>query len=111
MSKDEIEHAEALHRKSVVIDASLVGYLDYVGEDIWVDDLLKGGLTASNATVCMQHSLTDALNEISQYHDWAEKTKERAFIVRKADDIKRAKIEHRHGVIFGPQDSSFLEGN
>ncbi len=111
LSKDEIDHAKALHSRSIMIDASLVGYLDYVGEDIWIDDLLKGGLTASNATVCMQHSLTDALNELSQYHDWAEKTKEKAFIVRKAEDIKSAKKEHKHGVIFGPQDSSFLEGN
>ena len=34
LSKDEIDHANDLHSKSVVIDANLVGYLDYVGEDI-----------------------------------------------------------------------------
>jgi len=111
LSKDEADHALALHRESIVIDASLVGYIDYVGEDIWVDDLLKGGVTASNATVGMQHSLTEALNEMATYHRWAEKTKEKALIVRSASDIAKAKEEGRHGVIFGPQDSSFLEGN
>jgi len=111
LNKDEVDHALALHRESIVIDASLVGYIDYVGEDIWVDDLLRGGVTASNATVGMQHSLTEALNEMTTYHRWAEKTKEKALIVRSASDIAKAKEEGRHGVIFGPQDSSFLEGN
>ena len=111
LTKDEIAHAMALHKESYVIDASLVAYLDYVGEDIWVDDMLRGGLTASNVTVGMQTSLTEALNEMSQYHSWAEKTKEKALLVRKAEDIKKAKREGKHGVIFGPQDSSFLEGN
>jgi hypothetical protein len=31
--------------------------------------------------------------------------------VRGASDIERAKREGRHGIILGPQDSSFLEGN
>ena len=87
LTKDEIAHAMALHKESYVIDASLVAYLDYVGEDIWVDDMLRGGLTASNVTVGMQTSLTEALNEMSQYHSWAEKTKEKALLVRKAEDI------------------------
>jgi membrane dipeptidase len=111
LSRDEVAHAIALHAESYIIDASLVAYLDYVGEDIWVDDMLRGGLTASNVTVGMQSSLTEALNEMSQYHSWAEKSKEKALIVRKAEDIRRAKREGKHGVIFGPQDSSFLEGN
>ena len=111
LSKDEVAHAMALHKESYVVDASLVAYLDYVGEDIWVDDMIRGGLTASNATVAMQNSLTEALNELNQYHSWLEKTKDKALIVRKAEDIKKAKREGKHGVIFGPQDSSFLEGN
>jgi membrane dipeptidase len=111
LSRDEKEHAEALHRKSVVIDSSVVPFIDYVGEDIWLEDVLKGGVTATNATVCMQRTLSEALGELSEYHAWAEKKAERALIVRKASDIERAKIEGRHGVIFGPQDSSFLEGN
>ncbi len=56
LSKDEEEHALALHQKSIVIDASIVAFIEYVGEDIWIDDVLKGGLTASNATVCMGRS-------------------------------------------------------
>jgi membrane dipeptidase len=96
LSGDEEEHALALHRESVVIDASLVAFIDYVGEDIWVDDVLKGGLTASNATVCMGRSFNGA---------------EKALIVMKATDIEKAKEEGKHAIIFGPQDSSFLEGN
>ena len=39
----------ALHEESIVIDASTVGFIEYVGEDLMLDDLLKGGVTASNA--------------------------------------------------------------
>jgi membrane dipeptidase len=110
LSNDEAEHALALHRESIVIDASLVPFIDYVGEDIWLDDVLKGGVTASNATVCMGRSFNEALSELGGYHDWAEK-KDRAVIARKATDIEEAKREGKHAIIFGPQDSSFLEGN
>jgi len=111
LSRDEEEHALALHRESIVIDSSIVAFIHGVGEDIWIDDVLKGGVTASNATVCMQRTLSEALREVSGYHEWAEKKKDKALIVRKAYDIERAKKEGKHGVVLGPQDSAFLEGN
>lgn len=111
LKKDEVEHALALHQKSIVIDASIVAFIDPVGEDIWLDDVLRGGVTASNATVCMQRTLSEALREISEYHTWAEKKANKALIVQKASDIEKAKREGKHGVILGPQNSSFLEGN
>ncbi len=110
LSKDEEEHALTIHRESIVIDASLVPFIEYVGEDIWIDDVLKGGLTASNATVCMGRIFNEALTELGEYHNWAEKN-EKALIAMKASDIEIAKKEEKHAVIFGPQDSSFLEGN
>jgi len=110
LSKDEEEHALALHKKNIVIDASLVAFIEYVGEDIWVDDVLKGGLTAGNATVCMGRSFNEALTQLGEHHDWAEKN-EKAIITDKASDIEKAKKEGKHAIIFGPQDSSFLEGN
>jgi membrane dipeptidase len=111
LSKDEEEHAMALHRESVVIDSSIVAFINYVGEDVWLDDVLKGGVTATNATVCMGRSFGGALQELSGYHAWAEQKKDKALIVGKASDIEKAKKEGRHGLIFGPQNSSFLEGN
>lgn len=111
LSKDEVEHALALHLESIVVDASIVAFIDPVGEDIWLDDILRGGVTASNATVCMQRTLSEALREVSEYHAWVEKKADKALIVRKALDIERAKKEGKHGVILGPQNSSFLEGN
>ncbi len=101
----------ALHRESVVIDASIVAFIDYVGEDIWLDDVLKGGVTATNATVCMGRTFNGALRELAGYHDWAEKKGDNALIVHKASDIERAKREGKHALIFGPQNSSFLEGS
>jgi len=111
LSRDEEEHALALHRESIIIDASIVPFIHYVGEDIWIDDVLKGGVTATNATVCMQRTLSEAMRELSEYHDWIENHEEKALLVLKASDIEKAKREGRHGIIFGPQNSSFLEGN
>jgi membrane dipeptidase len=110
LTQDEETHALALHKEAIVIDASLVGYTDYVGEDLWVDDLLGGGLTASNVTVCMQHNLGEALRELKGYHSWAKSSQDKALIATSAADIERAKREGKHAVIFGPQDSQFLEG-
>ena len=111
LSKDEEENALALHRESVVIDASIVAFIHYVGEDIWIDDVLKGGVTAGNATVCMGRSFNGALRELSEYHEWVEKKSRKTLIAFKASDIEKAKREGKHALIFGPQDSSFLEGN
>lgn len=111
LSNDEEEHALALHRESIIIDASIVPFIHYVGEDIWIDDVLKGGVTATNATVCMQRTLSEALQELSEYYDWIEKHEAKALLVLKASDIEKAKREGRHGIIFGPQNSSFLERN
>ena len=111
LSKDEVDHALAIHRESIVIDASIVPFINYVGEDMWIDDVLRGGITAGNATVCMQRSFADAMREIIEYNDWAEKKHDKALLVRKASDIERAKREGKHGIIFGPQDSSFIERN
>ena len=111
LSKDQREHALALHRESIVIDASLVPVIDYVAEDMWIDDVLRGGLTASNATVGMQRSFTEALKQILEYHEWAKKKADKALIVTKASDIEKAKREGKHGVFFGPQDSMFIERN
>jgi membrane dipeptidase len=109
LTKDELAHAEALHRESIVIDASIVAFIDYVGEDLMLDDMVKGGVTASNATVCMQRTLSEAMREVAEVHEWAEKKKDKTLIVRKAADIEKAKKEGKSALILGPQDSLFLE--
>ena len=89
----------ALHEESIVIDASTVGFIEYVGEDLMLDDLLKGGVTASNATVCMQHNLSEAMGELARYHDWAEKKKDMTLIVKTSEDIVKAKKEGKTALI------------
>ena len=111
LSNDEKEHALALHKDSVVIDSSLVSVIDYVAENMWLKDVLKGGLTASNLTVGMQRRFAEALGEIIEHNHWAEKNKDKVIVVRKAGDIEKAKKENKHGIIYGPQNSMFLEGN
>ena len=62
LTKDELAHAETLHRESIVIDASIVAFIDYVGEDLMLEDMAKGGVTASNATVIRHASLAIAIH-------------------------------------------------
>lgn len=105
------EHALALHSESIVIDSSIVPVIDYVSENMWLEDVMKGGLTASNITVAMQRTFSEALKEIIEYSRWAQKNEDRVLIVRKASDIEQAKGENKHGIIYGPQNSLFLERN
>ncbi len=111
LNKDEVSHALALHKESIVIDSSVVAVIDYVAENMWLNDVIKGGLTATNLTVCMQRNFTSALKQLIQYKLWAKKHKDRVLLVRKASDIERAKREGKHGIMFGPQDSMFIERN
>lgn len=111
LTKDEQDEALALHKESIIIDASIVPFIDPIGEDIWINDVLRGGVTATNATVCMQRNLSEAMRELASYHDWVEQHASQVLIVREAADIERAKRGGKHGVILGPQNSSFLEGN
>ncbi|MCW4050143.1 MAG: dipeptidase [Candidatus Bathyarchaeota archaeon] len=110
LSKDEQDHAMTLYKEAIVIDASIVPFIHYVGEDIWLEDSLKGGVTASNGTVCMQHNFGEALRDLTEYNEWAEKKKDKALIVRSTEDIHKVKKEGKHGLILGPQNSDFLEG-
>jgi membrane dipeptidase len=58
----------------------------------------------------MQHNLSDALRELKSYYNWAKRSEEKAIIATSTSDIEQAKKDGKHAVIFGPQDSQFLEG-
>jgi hypothetical protein len=80
LTKDELAHAEAIHRESIVIDASTVAFIDYVGEDVMLEDMVRGGVTAGNATVCMQRTMGEAMREVTEVHEWAERKKDKTLI-------------------------------
>ena len=109
LSKDERDHALALHEESIVIDSSVVAVIDYVAENMWLNDVMKGGLTATNLTVCMGRSFTKALQELIEHNQWAKKNSDKVLVIKKASDIIKAKREGKHGIMYGPQDSMFLE--
>jgi membrane dipeptidase len=111
LNKDETDHALALHKESIVIDSSIVSVIDYVAENLWLDDVIKGGLTASNLTVGMQRRFSKALAEIIEHNHWAKKNEDRVIVVKTSNDIELSKKEGKHGIIYGPQNSIFLERN
>ncbi len=55
------------------------------------DDVMKGGLTASNLTVGMQRRFAEALAEIIEHNHWAKKNEDRVLVVKKSSDIELAK--------------------
>src|SRR5687768_14790545 len=96
------EQAQALHRKSIVIDGCsffLRGYNDRV---------TSGGLTAINFTVPDVYAdAPDAFRAIREYYEVARRDG-KVIIVRTAADIDRAKSEGKLGAILGAQNSRFL---
>ncbi|MBN1682263.1 membrane dipeptidase [Candidatus Bathyarchaeota archaeon] len=111
LNKEELDHAITLHNESIVIDSSVVAVIDYIAENMWLDDVLKGGLTATNITVCMQKNFNDALKQLINYTHWVEKFKDQVLIIKKSEDIINAKKQRKHGIIYGPQDSAFIESS
>jgi membrane dipeptidase len=87
----------------------VVAVIEYVAENMWLKDVLTGGLTATNLTVCMGRSFTNALQELIEHNHWAKKNSDKVLVVKKASDIIKAKKEGKHGIMYGPQNSMFLE--
>jgi membrane dipeptidase len=117
LTKTEEERAVELHAKALVIDASNVpivdSWLEKAITDGYFERMKQGGVTASNITVPYSvHANTgQAIRELTEHRKWLERSPELAIHVTRAEDIERAKLEGRAGVIFGPQNAAFLEEN
>ena len=127
LSKEQEEHALAMHKKSIVID----GHSDYsvdiaryqsqgesrVYESRHLPDLKKGGVTAEVMTVggdlscgpiwgASPYNVLEMLNYVLT--DFTE-SKNSVVIVNKADDIRRAKKNGKTALIFCLEGSKPLE--
>jgi len=106
LSKDEEEHALHLHRRSIVIDCSVV----VKQEDAYFDRARKGGITTHNHTVTdVRENLPEAVKTIGGFLRWVHINRDRGLVALMAEDIVRAKREGRVAFILGPQNANFLE--
>lgn len=110
LTADQIAHADELHRTSIVIDASAVIYREGMLLPFRWDRYTTGGCTAVNSTVTDPGaSFTDSVMQISRELRFIAEHEDRLMLCTTAADIRAAKETGKGGIIFGPQDTSFLE--
>jgi len=115
ITQTEEEKAVGLHAKAIVIDGSNVpivdNFLDKSITDGYFERLEAGGVTASNITVPydVQADSKQALREFLEHRQWLARSSERAGLALRADDIEKAKSEHRTVIVFGPQNALLLD--
>lgn len=98
--------AETLHAESIVIDCGAV----VKQEDAHFERFRAGGVTAVDHTVTQPDiGLAEALAAVNECRRWIEAHSEQVILGLNPEDITRAKESGREAIIFGPQDTLFLE--
>lgn len=110
LGPNEVERAQRLHREAVVFDASAVVYRKNQDLPTRWDRYTEGGITGTNHTVTDPDAgLTEALSQINDCRRWIDDHPDKLLLCLSADDIREAKTTGKGGIIFGPQDTAFLE--
>lgn len=99
--------ASELHRKATIIDGSAV--VEQSPEHF--RRARKGGVTAVNHTVTRPTvGWDEARRQLTDCADWLSGNPDGGRLVRGVADIEACKQDGVEGIIFGPQDSAFLDG-
>jgi membrane dipeptidase len=99
--------ADEIHQGAVVIDGSAV----IEQSDDHFARAAKGGVTAVNHTVTRPNASWDeASRQLSECSEWLLGNADKGRLVRSTSDILECKQAGTEGIIFGPQDSAFLDG-
>jgi len=107
---DLAERARRLHRDAVVIDASSVVYRKGQSRPVRWDRYTDGGVTATNHTVTDPDAgLAEALGQVNDCRRWIEANADKVRLCLTADDIRAAHASGTGGIVFGPQDTAFLD--
>lgn len=104
------DRVRRIYDEAIVVDGSVAPRLD----GGYVSALVSSGVTAINWTVCnpfpsLGPPLTTALTEIAAGIESIEAHSEHLVLVRRTEDIARAKREGMVAVIFGPQNARPVE--
>ncbi|MBI3944044.1 MAG: membrane dipeptidase, partial [Chloroflexi bacterium] len=94
-----------LHAESIIIDGLEISR--WHGETLL--HLVRGGLTAINATVAVHENFRQTINNITTWHRLFEQYQDLIMPARSVADIKAAKQSGRTGIIFGFQNTAPVE--
>lgn len=116
LQEEELKKADKLHRDSIVIDMLMSTKFTEPtpvinGADALERAITIGGITAAHQTLVGSENRTfrEAVKEINKMYRLAEQKSDKALIVTKTDDIKRAKAEGKLGLIMAFQGANPLE--
>ena len=75
------------------------------------EDMKKGGITAANCTCSVWHNFHDTMSNIAQWKSWFREWDDILVQVHDVNDIERAKIDGKVGIILGWQNTSGLDND
>jgi len=108
LSKEENQRAMDILRKSIVVDGSVVPMLD----NGYFERMRAGGITAANVTVPgVNKNLSESIKEFGEHYIWLKESGGQAFLATTVKDIQTAKTEGKCAIIFGPQNTLFIEND
>jgi membrane dipeptidase len=94
-----------LHDEAIVIDCLEISNWS---ENVF-QNMRKGGLTAVNCTISILENFRQTISNIGWWNKAFNKYAEIIMQVRTADDIQKAKLSGKTGIIFGFQNTSAIE--
>ena len=75
------------------------------------EDMKKGGITAANCTCSVWHNFHDTMSNIAQWKSWFREWDDILVQVHDVNDIERAKIDGKVGIILGWQNTSGIDND
>jgi membrane dipeptidase len=111
----QAKRAEAIHRRSIVVDMCLTTNFarptPYINGEDALDRSLKGGLTVALQTLVGAGNRTfrEAIREVNTVYRLVESKPDKVLIVRNSGDIDRAKREGKMGYVMTFQGANPLE--
>jgi membrane dipeptidase len=110
LSDDDLTRVKELHQNSIVVDGSAVVYDRAMTLPVRYDRYSDGGVTATNHTVTIPAcNLADALGELNACRRWISANPDKVVLCTSVADIEKAHADGLGGIVFGPQDTSYLE--
>ena len=108
---EEKARAEAIHKKSIIVDGSNIAITNpwlpaEIIEELYFDDMLTGGVTASNVTAVypsLGARFEYGIRQLISHNRLVKRCQEKAILALTVEDIVEAKKTNKAAIILGPQ--------
>lgn len=114
LTQEEARRAQALHEKSLIVDA-LAGHIvapepPPIDDESYLDRLIRSGVRAANITLAAHaDDFEEALVMMYHYFNLIGAQSGKTLHVKTVEDIRRAQREGKVGIIFGFQGGTPIE--